>query len=401
MSQTPIDPFFFQQEEENDFNLKELLYKYLAYWKWFAVSFVIALLAAFIYLKYQTPVYNIQSSILIKDEKKGLGQDDMLKQLDMFSANKVVDNEIEILKSYTLMEKVVTDLNLQVSYFAKESFKNEELYLRSPVRVQFKDINELAYEEPLTLKLINNSTAELNGQKIAVNTEVKTPFGILSITLTGAGMATKELSVHVSPSDAIAGSILERLKVEPSSKMSSVLLLSIEDTKPGRAKDILNKLVEEYNNAGLEDKNKVAANTLRFIEDRLKLISGDLTEVEKNVESFKSREGITDISAESQLFLESVKENDSQLTQVKIQQSVLNTISRYVSNKVNSSGTVPATLGISDPTLLGLIETLSELESQRAKSIKVVKADNPHHHRFRRPDPGNEKQFGRKHANPA
>ena len=97
------DPFFFQQEEENDFNLKELLYKYLAYWKWFALSFIIALAAAFIYLKYQTPVYNIQSSILIKDDKKGLGQDDMLKQLDIFSSNKVVDNEIEILKSYTLM----------------------------------------------------------------------------------------------------------------------------------------------------------------------------------------------------------------------------------------------------------------------------------------------------------
>ncbi|WP_026897759.1 GumC family protein [Daejeonella oryzae] len=377
MSQTPSDPFFFQQEEETDFNLKELLFKYLAYWKWFVVSLVIALLAAFIYLKYQTPVYNVQTSILIKDEKKGLGQDDMLKQLDMFSANKVVDNEIEILKSFTLMEKVVTALNLQVSYFAKQNFKDEELYARSPVKIQFKEINDLAFEEPLKFKLINSKIGELNGQKIPLNREVKTPWGTLSIQLTGINIGVKELFIYISPAEAVTDNLIARIQIQPSSKMSSVLLLSIEDTKPNRAKDVLNKLVEVYNMAGLEDKNEVAANTLRFIEDRLVLISKDLTDVEKSVEDFKSREGITDISAESGLFLESVQENDNQLSQIKIQQSVLNNIDQYVRNKGNTSGTVPATLGISDPTLLGLINSLSELESKRAQAITIVKADNP------------------------
>ena len=378
MSQNPIDPFFYQQEEENDFNLKELLSKYLAYWKWFAVSFVIALCAAFVYLRYQTPVYNIQSSILIKDEKKGLGQDAMLKELDIFSSNKVVDNEIEILKSYTLMEKVVNDLNLQVNYFTKENFKiEEELYSESPVQLQFRQVNNMAYEGPLDLKIIDNKNAELNGMKIPLNREVKTAFGIFTLSLTGKSPEINELKVTVSPVEPVTEGLLARLKVEPSSKMSSVLLLSIEDAKPLRGRDVINKLIGAYNLAGLEDKNKVAANTLRFIEDRLVLISQDLSDVEKSVENYKSREGITNISAESDLFLQSVQENDNQLSQIRIQQSVLENIERYVRTKESASGTVPATLGISDPTLMALIQSLSELESKRAQAIKMVKADNP------------------------
>ena len=112
------DDYFFQEENDKiPFDLKKTLYKYLAYWKWFFVSLSLSLSFAFLYLKFQTPEFNIHTSILIKDEKKGLGQDDMLKQLDIFSSNKVVDNEIEILKSFSLMEKVVKSLNLNVSLF--------------------------------------------------------------------------------------------------------------------------------------------------------------------------------------------------------------------------------------------------------------------------------------------
>lgn len=377
MSNIPADPFFFQ-EEENDFNLKEVLYKYLSYWKWFAISLFLALVAAFVYLKYQVPVYRVHSSILIKDEKKGLGGDDMLKELNLFSSNKVVDNEIEILKSYNLMERVVKGLNLNISYLYKDGFNTVELYgEESPIRLEVKSAKELLFEEPLIIKLLNNSSIEINEKSYPINQAISTPYGVLKVTLVGVKPGVTELKIDVSPIEAITEAFMEGLTVEPSSKMSSVLLLSMEVTSRQKGRDIINRLIEEYNNAGLEDKNKVAANTLRFIEDRLKLISGDLQDVEKTVENFKSREGITDISAESQLFLQSVQQNDNELNQVKIQQNVLNAIDQYVRQKNNTAGTVPATLGISDPTLLGLIQSLSELESKRAESVKLVKEDNP------------------------
>src|ERR1017187_6944868 len=106
MSDTTTDPFLFQ-EEENDFNLKEALYKYLVHWKWFVLSITLALIPAYILKKQEILIYNTQARILIKDDKKGMVQDGMLKGMDIFPSNKVVDNEKEILESYFLMEQVV------------------------------------------------------------------------------------------------------------------------------------------------------------------------------------------------------------------------------------------------------------------------------------------------------
>lgn len=379
MSNIPIETFFqAAEEEQSDFNLKELFYDYLAYWKWFLLSIVIALLLAFVFLKLQTPIYNIEGSILIKDDNKSVGgEDDMMKQLDIFSSTKVVDNEIEILKSFELMKKVVSDLHLNITYSYRGNFRNIELYKNSPIALQILKANELIYKKPLKLNLLNNETAELNGTKIPLNKEVNTEYGLLKLTLTNKSSNLKSININISPVDMVVEDLMNRLKIEASSKMSSVLLMNIEDSVPQKGQDILNKLIEAYNQAGLEDKNKVASNTLVFINERLKLIAGELSEVEKNVQDFKSREGITDISEDSKLFLENVQQNDTQLNQVKIQQSVLQSMEQYVRNSNNNSGTVPSTLGVEDPTLLGLIESLSKLEGQRQSTAKLVKPGNP------------------------
>ena len=148
MNNSP-DQNFFQEDEQESFNFKEVLFKYLSYWKWFLISFSIALTCSYVYLRYQTPIYKIATSILIKDQKKGMGTEDMLKQLDMFSSNKVVDNEIEILKSYSLMEKVVTDLNLNIHYIKKGKIRDIELYDQSPVIVNLIEPSDLTFNSIL------------------------------------------------------------------------------------------------------------------------------------------------------------------------------------------------------------------------------------------------------------
>ncbi|TZF84457.1 polysaccharide biosynthesis tyrosine autokinase [Pedobacter sp. BS3] len=377
MNNIPKDPFVFEPVPDTEFNLTSLFYKYLAYWKWFALSLVLAVVLAFFYLKTQPPLYDIQGSILIKDDSKGLDQGDMLKQLDIFSGTKVVDNEIEVLKSYTLMKKAVSSLNLQVSYFTAGNFRDTELYGETcPVRLTLFKPGALSYKEPFTIEIRDKSQVALNGEIIPVNRKINTLYGTLRVELTGYNPEVNEVKVRLFPVSDVTENYMSLLKVEPSSKMSSVLLMSFESTVPQKGKDLLNKLIEEYNTAGLEDKNRVAYNTLAFIDKRLKLVSSDLKEVEKEVESYKSREGITDISAESKLFLESVQQNDLQLNQVKIQEGILENIRQYVSSKKNE-GTTPATLGVSDPTLLALIGRLSELQGQREQNIKLMKADNP------------------------
>jgi tyrosine-protein kinase Etk/Wzc len=376
MNNSTKDPFFYQSEPVDDFNLSEVFYKYLSYWKWFIISFLLALGLAFLYLNTQTPEYAVYSSILIKDDSKGLGQEDMLKQFDIFSGSKVVDNEIEVLKSYDLMERVVTGLNLQVSYFTNQNFSNAELYAENcPINIKLISANEVTYEEPLEFRLYDKNTIAINGEKVKLNDTVSCAGGTFYVSLTGKASQVRELKVQFNPVDPCIEDFMSLLKVEPSSKMSSVLLMSLKTSVPKKGKDILNRLIEEYNKAGLQDKNKVAYNTLAFIDKRLKLVASDLKEVEKEVEVYKSREGITDIGTESKLFLESVQQNDLQLNQVLIQFSVLNSIDQYVRSNT-SRGIVPATLGVSDPTLLALIGQFTELQTKRAETVKVMKADN-------------------------
>lgn len=376
MNNTNKDPFFYQSEPVEDFNFSEVFYKYLSYWKWFILSFTLATVAAFFYLKTQTPVYEVYGSILIKDASKGLGQEDMMKQLDIFSGSKVVDNEIEILKSYDLLERVINALNLQVTYFTHDNFTENELYgENSPIHLKLIKANGLSYKEPLNIHINNKYTITINDEIIKLNDTVSTLNGTLYISLTGHSSDIKDLKVQITPNAVCVEGYRNLLVVEPSSKMSSVLLMNLKASVPSKGKDLINKLIEEYNRLGLQDKNKVAYNTLAFIDKRLGLVSADLKDVEKEVEVYKSQEGITDISTESRLFLQSVQENDVQLNQVRIQVSVLNSIDQYV-RKSSTHGTVPATLGISDPTLLALISQLTELQTKREQSVKMMKEDN-------------------------
>ncbi|MBO9639372.1 MAG: capsular biosynthesis protein, partial [Siphonobacter aquaeclarae] len=121
--------------ETDQTNIRAILFRYLRNWPWFVVSLVVALGAAYVYLLYQQPIYKVQASLLVKDEKKGADAGDLMKQLDLFGQQKLVDNETEILKSYTLMDKIVADMNLDVKYFRKTSFGNREVYGDVPARL--------------------------------------------------------------------------------------------------------------------------------------------------------------------------------------------------------------------------------------------------------------------------
>ena len=156
--------------------------------------------------------------------------------------------------------------------------------------------------------------------------------------------AIKQLIINISTVKSVAEGLSNDLKVEPSTKMSTVLIMTLENPIPEKGEDILNQLIDAYNAAGLADKNLSASNTLAFINARLKIISGELGDVEKQVEDYKSREGITDISAASQIFLQNVQANDTQLNQVKLQESILDDIEKHVTSPVGDQGSIPETL---------------------------------------------------------
>lgn len=374
-SYTPYQ--LYEAEQQPDF--RAMFMRYVRNWPWFVLSLLLAVAAAYVYLLYQAPVYKVHASLLIKDEKKnGLSEEGLMKELNLFSSSKVIENEIEILTSYTLMDRVVSTLGLDVRYFHPTKAFNEEIYGESPIRLIIEKPNPELYKSDLEFTFPNPKTAVLNGVSYPVNESIKTPYGQLRIFVRKPLNNTVEpILVTVLPHSKAVDAYLTSLKVDPATKQSSVLEMSLQEAVPDKGEAILNQLISEYNREAVFDKNKEADKMLNFIEERLGLIAGELSTVEKEVELYKSTQGITDLSVQAQTFLSTVQQNDAQLSEVNIRLGSLDDIDRYVHKPSDGKNMAPATMSLSDPVLTGLLTKISELELKREESSRIMSVNSP------------------------
>jgi tyrosine-protein kinase Etk/Wzc len=385
---TDIDNTTLQAELENEnpsLSLRETIDKYIYHWPLFLIGLSICLLGAYFYLRYTEKVYVVNSTLLIKDDKSGAGMDagNVFNDIDLFSSSKVVDNEIEILKSKTLMHQVVDRLNLMIQYNVQGRIIDGDVYVTRPVTMSAIQIDSNFYGRTLTLRFPSSSTYLLqdaeSGKQVAgqLNKLQRNAFGIYKIIPThnfGRGGAN-ELQIQIRDPFSLTDEYLNNLSVTLAGK-STVLNLSLRTTVPQRGKDVLNTLIQVYNEAALADKNKTTQSTIQFIDERLKLISGELMDVEKNVETFKSNLGLTDISSEAQQFLDNVQANDIKLNEVELKINTINEIQRYV-NSPSQQERIPSTLGVDDPVLLSQINQLATLQLERDKLLATTTIENP------------------------
>lgn len=358
--------------------LRTYLLPYVRQWPWFLLSLSLAGAGAYAYLLYKQPIYRIQASLLLQDEKRGNGQSNPLKELETYSPKKVVENELEVLHSSSLMDRVVSQLHLETRYYRKTSFGKREIYSDSPIWLLVEAGKPTLYQKPLELDFPSSETVRINNQPYPLNQPIQTPYGRLRIlTRQPVSAATGPLLVQAMPQAAAVGLYLSNLKAEPTSKTSTVIHLTLEDAVPQKGEAVLNALINEYNQAAIMDKNKVASSTLRFVENRLHIVSGELAGVEKQVEKYKATLGITDLSAQAQSFLQTTQQNDAQLSQVNIQLAVLSDLQKFINTQSDKRGGTPATVGLSDPVLLGQIDNLSKLELQRDQLLQTTSAENP------------------------
>lgn len=360
-------------------NLRATLLRYLRFWPWFMLSLFITCAGAYVYLMYQPPVFRVHASLLIKDEKKSaLSAESLMKELYLFNKNVSIDDQIEILKSYTLMDRVVTSLGLDIQYFHPTKTYRKEVYAESPIRLIIEKANPNLVDTELNFTFVDGKTFLLNGLSYPFNQTIKTPYGLLrAFPLGNLTPNTPPLIVTVSAHSRAVNRYLSKLSVEPAAKESNVLELSMEETVPDKAEAVLNQLVNAYSKEAIFDKNKDASNMLNFIEERLSLIAGELSKVEQEVESYKSTEGITDLSTQAQTFLMTVKENDAQLNEVNIRLGGLADIERYIAKQAGEKSMAPATIGLNDPTLNGLLAKISELELKREELSRIMASNSP------------------------
>ena len=367
----------------NDGNsMNDFLNKYLPYWPFFLLLVLISLAGAWLYLRYKVPVYQASATLLIKDDKKGIGSGNALEAFDIFGSKKIVENEIQVLQSKTLAHEVVKNLLLYAPIHAEGRILNKPAFVISPVSIEVRNADSIKQTGKVYFKyLADQKVVVINEKKYPLDQWSNTPFGTLRFIPnkrydSRSGDDTKLYFTLMSLKSS-TNNILSRIKVLPSSKQSTVIELTITDEIPERGEAILNELIEAYNRAAILDKNLLATNTLAFVEERLKYVVNELDSVESRLESFKVRNKITDISSQGQIFLQTVSENDQKLSELSMQRAVLDQVEGYVRGKIGSGSLVPSTLGISDLVLSQLLEKLYNLELQYEQQKKLVPANNP------------------------
>jgi tyrosine-protein kinase Etk/Wzc len=382
MNSIQISPAMSYQDDRGSANsipLTTKIMRYLRYWPAFLLSVSVSVGLAYFFVKAGVPVYTIYAKILINNENTG--QD--IKQESAQSGNtKKVDDEIEILKSRTIMEQVVKDLQLWTHYYSIENLKARDLYTSSPVKFTLVEANQGLAGQVIELVIKNRDTFMLK-QAHSISTfpfgrNIKSAVGVwkLEPSKNLEKFLGQTIRISLDNPEGVTEGCLSTFNAYLTAGQSSIVEMSIKETVPERGADIINRTIKAYNLASTAYKNKINHSTLNFLNDRLDSITSELNVVEKRVEHYKSSRGITDLSSESSLYLDNVKANDSKLNDVDVQLLVLNEIQAYI-NSPNNEGKVPATTGITDQALLSMVDQLLKLEGQKDKLLASVPERNP------------------------
>ena len=336
------------EADDKEIDIKELLFKYLIHWPWFVGTVVACLIAAYVYLYVATPVYNISATVLIKDDKKGgssnnVGGLDELGLNGLITSSQSIDNEIEVLRSKTLVKEVVSYLNLYVTYQDEDLIPSKELYKTSPVQVN-----------------MTPQEAEKLKKNIVVEMVVQ-PQG--------------SLDVNVKMDDREIQKYCEDLAIEPTSKTTSVVTVSLKNSSLRRGQDFINQLLEMYNRNTNNDKNEIAQKTAEFIDERIGIISKELGSTEADLETFKRDAGITDLSSDAQIALSGNAEYEKKQVENRTQISLVEDLKRYLSH--SEYEVLPSNVGLKDAALATQIDRYNEMLIERKRLLRTSTESNP------------------------
>ncbi|KFF18052.1 GumC family protein [Chryseobacterium sp. JM1] len=385
-----------EADNSSNVNISEIIKPYLRKWPWFLASALIAVLLGYISLKFMVPVYDVQSTIFIKDAKNSsspVGSDlGVLPDLSGIGGLKTnsIANEIEILKSKKMMREVVINQNLQTNIYAKGKFTTLELYKEtSPIEVK------VISEKP-GKSLNGGLKLAIDGEKLTLSSEklskeINTTYG-RTISLPNAniiitknpkfdpssvkGLDVKNLELTISGVESKVNSLQGPLNVALATKDATVLKLGYKYPQVSKAKDILDNLVMAYNNDAISDKNSESKKTLDFIEDRIKKLSGELGEVENQKESFKSKNNLTDLETEAKINLESSAAARAKQMDVDAQVELTDALIGYMS-KQGQFQVLPANVGLNSPDAVAGISAYNQLVLHRNRLLESATTENP------------------------
>jgi capsular exopolysaccharide synthesis family protein len=380
----------------NKSELRNTLDLYVSRWKYIVLGLIIALLLAFLYLRYTTYEYNTTASIKIQEDKKSgqLNEIAALQSLGVFSSDfGKIEDEAQILKSRTLIEQVVKDLKLNMSFFVKGKIKDQEVYLNPPININFFENDSVIHQVDTTLylKFISEEKFSLSGfntidfkgdegvSEHSFGDKIATGFGDIIITPNLGNYGTKIgslIKIKLTPINAVIEKYIENIKIQTTLN-SRIIKFSLKENVPAKAEHIINKLIEKYNDDVVSDKEEIIKITSNFISSRLEIVAQELEQVDLTAENMKQANRLSDLGAQSSIFLQSEKENEAKLVATTNQIQIVDYMADYLNENNNAGDLLPANVGIADNGVAQLTKSHNDLVLQRNRILKSSSEKNP------------------------
>src|ERR1700722_18461171 len=370
---------------------KDFIFKYLPYLPLLLLSIAFFLTIAYIKVRYTTQIFKVQSSLLIQNDMTSVGggganggpKDEKFEELFMTQDQVNLSNEIEVLKSTPVLQRVARDLNLQTAYYSRGNVRGSLIYPMYPFTLNL--ITKADSTKGLSFRIIL-----LSADRYTVD-EGKTVFHFGDTITTGDAklqlirnlgvnifsFASRQFEIDWSPALDVALGLQGQLKVMQINEQATILTLAFEGENPMLGKDVLNNLMAVYDTLQVEDKNRIAANTLRFINDRLFELNDTIRGVQGTLTHFMVENKVFDMENQSKDYLDKMGEAAKMRAEQVVKDSIVNYLLQYIADRNNLHGLVPTNLGIDEPALTQLVYEYNRLTLERDKNVKTSTEANP------------------------
>jgi capsular exopolysaccharide synthesis family protein len=375
-------------------DIKKAITTYLKQWKWFALSCIICICLAYVYLRYTPPQYNASAKIMLVDENaKSNPAGEILKDLSKISLpNEMeIEDEIQVLGSRTMIQGVVQSLDLNKQFFNQGRIYNSEFYPNqsAPIKINYIASDSIINNSKFSFRVQIVSETAFNfiytptlGDEISMKCffgkNINSPVGDLVITPNTqkiSNLINQSIIIQINPVYKVAELYRKRIKLSLADKFSSVIDLSLNDYDAKKAKNVLDKLIDDYNRISIEEKNIKSNDIANFIDERVDLMATDLSKVDGKIEQFKTGNKLTDISSEAELFLNQNAQTEQELA---MSQTALNMVN-YMENQISDDtySRIPSNVGLDDGGINSIASKYNELLNERDRLLKSSNEKNP------------------------
>jgi len=374
--------------EEDTIDVKRIIANIINNWLLFIISIVICLCVAVLYAKYSSAEWHVASKILVEDQKNSpsaaVGGSFNSDISSLFNVKSSVDNEVQILKSRSLMTEVVKQMQLNLRTYSNSGFKKVEIYSKSPFNINITYEADTLKNKYYDIIIVDKDTYKIQNSEDDV--DLKAKFGIpvtlkqYEITLQKSDLFAPrgKYGISIESTDATIDGFLKGFSANLSDKQSTMIDLSIDYPQPEKGEAILNALMRQYLLSNLQNKVQIADSTMAFINKEIDIVFNGLNGTEKQFEQYKEENNIADITEQSKALVTSASDYYDKLNQETIQLTVVNDLQKLLNNP-NNKKLLPSALllNTTDQSFGQSIDAYNQLLVARDKAGLSYTDQNP------------------------